>query len=145
MSPPLALCPSCRRHVRVTDPACPFCASPLEGVAPAAFDPQAVPRRVAHVALAVSASLALGACPAQPRPTPVYGAPPMPRADASAPRSTPDAAARPPGTVDDDGSRSEIYGAPPRPPTPRPDASPPGTVDDDGGRSEIYGAPPRPR
>ncbi len=118
MIAPLAPCPSCRRHVQVTEPACPFCAAALGGIAPAAFDPQAAPRRVAHLALAVGASLALGACPSPTSPANVYGAPPRPpapRVDASAPRAADASAPAPPGTVDDDGGRGEVYGAPPRP------------------------------
>lgn len=125
MSAPLAPCPSCMRHVQVTEPACPFCAAPLAEIAPPTFDAQAVPRRVAHFALAVGASLALGACPSPSSPAGVYGAAPLPspaqRGDASAMRVAPDAPAAPPaptvppGTVTDDGSRGEVYGAPPRP------------------------------
>ena len=126
MSASLAPCPSCMRHVQVTEPACPFCAAPLAELAPPTFDAQAVPRRVAHFALAVGASLALGACPSPSSPAGVYGAAPLPppqRPDASATRVAPDAPAvplppatvAPPGTVTDDGSRGEVYGAPPRP------------------------------
>ncbi len=134
MSASLAPCPSCHRHVMVIEPACPFCRAALVDLAPASFDPRAAPRRVAHMALAVGASLALGACPSPSSPAGVYGAAPppvFPRGDASAPRTTADAAL-PRRTVDDPGGGAEIYGAPP-PPATRPDAAPPGPANGPGG------------
>jgi hypothetical protein len=51
----LVACPTCRRHVRVTDASCPFCASPSR-----------LPRVLLELGLAATASVGLAAC---------YGAP----------------------------------------------------------------------
>ncbi len=61
---PLVPCPSCHRHLRPTERACPFCASRLE--------PDALRTAAAAIALAVAAS-ALTGCP---RTATKYGAPP---------------------------------------------------------------------
>ncbi len=134
MNAPLAPCPSCHRHVQVHETACPFCAAPLGALAAPSFDADVAPRRVTHIALALGASLALGACPS-PTPAAVYGAPPPPvrpavtDADAAHINTPPP----PPGPA-------PVYGAPP-PLQAQPRAP---TVDDDGGRAEVYGAPPAP-
>ena len=76
----LTPCPSCRRHVRSDALRCPFCDA--EGVLenPLGFHAGSAPNRVRHAVLALGATLAVGACSAQPPPSSLvtlYGAPPM--------------------------------------------------------------------
>jgi hypothetical protein len=97
---PLAPCPGCSRHVRVDEPACPFCATALSERPPTPAAPtELFVGRVAVVVLA--ASLAVGAgcssvAEAQPRhppqsvPVPAYGVPP-PRLPEPVPTLAPDA------------------------------------------------------
>ena len=78
----LVPCPGCRRHVRASEPECPFCALPLELAGTPA--PRLPDERLSRAAmLAFSATLAsataLVACGlATDAPVPHYGAPPMP-------------------------------------------------------------------
>ena len=62
MSQPLVPCPSCARHVRASETACPFCQTEL----PEGLETQARPgvaRRMSRAAaLALGASLAVAAC-----------------------------------------------------------------------------------
>lgn len=132
MNAPLAPCPSCHRHVQVNETACPFCAGSLAALTAPSFDADAAPRRVAHIALALGASLALGACPS-PTPAAVYGAAPPPSRPTVTDAGAVNTNVPPPGPA-------PIYGGPP-PPQVQPPAP---TVNDDGGRAEVYGAPPAP-
>ncbi len=76
----LVLCRSCDRHVRVDEPACPFCAverSAAERSEPAPRTPTSRMRRSAiqffRSTAAVAAAVATTACPAQPEAVPPYG------------------------------------------------------------------------
>jgi hypothetical protein len=102
MSTHLAPCPSCARHVRVSEARCPFCDGGLNDTFHALPAPQPPMRRLKRAALyAVGASgLVLGACSSSSSNTmtqALYGGPP---ADAAA-----DAA--------DGGQVVALYGAPP--------------------------------
>ncbi|HSO31983.1 MAG TPA: hypothetical protein VLT33_05690 [Labilithrix sp.] len=127
-------CPSCARHVRASEEACPFCAAALtparEG-APLARTPARRLSRAALFALGAGAA-AVGACGGEsvgspvdagrdaPIATPVYGGPPV------------DAGEDAPFLVD------AAYGGPPQDAaTDADDAS-----DADSGAAPAYGAPP---
>ena len=106
---PLTPCPACRRHLRLEEERCPFCAAPL----PAA-------RRSAGAVAGLAAALALTGCPAEPGgsapppapsqpdflPVAEYGAPPLPPSPEPAPvdSTQPDPAP---------GPQAPAYGAPP--------------------------------
>lgn len=131
--PPLVPCPSCQRHVRSTEEACPFCKSKTGGRAAAGF-----------LAATLGAALATG-CPSGPPPNRAvaeYGAPPPPQPTATpnpaaTPAQTPDMSVAPPDPDDMRGAAE--YGAPPPRATPIPD--------DRERAVPKYGAPPprRPR
>jgi hypothetical protein len=116
MYQPLAPCTACRRHVRATEAACPFCGGPL-GVAR-----NAIPEgRLSRAGIAVFA-LAIAGCTEPTReaasPDPIA----KPAADAGAvaqptPTPTPIEDA---GLVDDPGTMVAKYGAPPPPKPPKP-------------------------
>jgi hypothetical protein len=107
---PLARCASCRRHIRLTETACPFCGS--------AEAPEPPPRALGRVSRAAAAAVALGAATLgagtlttaceggpdpepEPMPQPVYGAPPE---DAAADAADDAPLAQPPyGAPADDG------------------------------------------
>ena len=96
----LALCSSCRRHVRDDETRCPFCAS-------------RIPIRTAAV---VATAFGLVSCQA------MYGGPPIedrpatpPTTAAKTAKPAPSATAKPPPAPDDDLRGADIYGAPPPP------------------------------
>jgi hypothetical protein len=124
----LAPCPSCARHVRRDERACPFCASVLS--LPALIEGRSPTERLGRAALftfgAVLATSA-SACVGVGNPVPLYGAAPPHDAAVNDASSAVDA-----GT---DGGGGTLYGGPPQ------DAA----VDiDTGGASSDYGAPPPP-
>ncbi len=83
----LLACPSCARHVRATEPSCPFCASELPAsfrIVPAAKPPMARLSRGALYALGAT-SIGLATACSSASTTPLYGAP----ADASGQDSNP--------------------------------------------------------
>ena len=85
MSAHLVPCPSCSRHVRSSESACPFCASALAPSAgPAPRSPGQRLSRAALFALGASAA-AVAACAGST--TPLYGAP---AGDSGALDGTPD-------------------------------------------------------
>lgn len=153
MSASLVPCPSCSRHVRVSDARCPFCASAL----PTSLAQKAIPgttqRLTRAAAFAFTASLAVAGCSSDPSPdagtttdVPAVTDTPSPtdRPDVQTPvdSGSPTDAARPDsGTPDDTGGVMPLYGAPV-------DAGPPpaDVVGDDvvdaGGIAPLYGLPP---
>ncbi len=147
MYQPLAPCPGCARHVRVREPACPFCATALSGdLTPQG--PAEPAGRLARSALAALATAVLGAACA--RETPAAPPPPAPSSGGDVvqgPVGTPSTDAVPPPRVvpvadagtgpDDDGAVVAEYGAPARP---RADAG----VNDPGAAVAAYGAAPPP-
>ncbi|MEZ4405434.1 MAG: hypothetical protein R3A52_02920 [Polyangiales bacterium] len=63
MAASLVPCPSCGRHVRVAERACPFCAASLSrGAQPAAVVPSATQRMSRAAAFTFAASLAIAGC-----------------------------------------------------------------------------------
>jgi hypothetical protein len=76
-------CSSCRRHVRRTEAACPFCAAELPGAEPAPAARAAAPPGAKRAALfAMGVTLAASACEPE-NSVPVYGAPWVPEAGSS--------------------------------------------------------------
>lgn len=67
----LTACRGCSRHVKASDPQCPFCGAPMAGVEPAATDPF---RRMAAAAAVASAAVLAG-CTSSTSHTAFYGAP----------------------------------------------------------------------
>jgi hypothetical protein len=75
---PLALCPGCSRHVKRTDPACPFCAAPLDAVpSAAAFDEESP--RISRSAMILAGAAMVAGCNLT-QPANIYGGPPPPPA-----------------------------------------------------------------
>lgn len=103
-------CPHCHRHVRVSEPACPFCAASL-AEAFAGVGPRAAPRaRIGRAALfAFGVAASTSACGDDVR------TPDAPSAQVDA--AAPDAAAQP--DADPDAGAVPIYAA-----APTPDAGP---------------------
>jgi hypothetical protein len=147
MYQPLAPCPSCRRHVRTTESACPFCAAALpRDLAAPAIRPAR--RRLGRAAaFAFGASVAVTGCGSEVSSDGIAGGVGGSNSDAGAYDAGPDddggtqakyGAPPPPDDAgpDDDGGTQAKYGAPPPPD----DAGP----DDDGGSADLYGAPPSP-
>jgi hypothetical protein len=133
-------CPSCARHVRRSESACPFCGNAL------ALEPEAalsvVPRLGRAALFTFGAALATSACTGTGAPVPLYGAPSI---DSGA------ADAAPPIDAGNDATVLAMYGGPPI------DAGSPGPLygapaldsggisdHDTGGASSDYGAPPPP-
>ncbi len=124
--PPLVPCPACSRHVRATEPACPFCGAPPPFGAPR---PTVSARLTRVAAFSLGATLAAAGCN--------HDSLPIEPTDASTPDlatpdlATPDLAvvdAAPPGDLRDGGpadlkgadlatgpdfSSVPLYGAPP--------------------------------
>lgn len=76
----LGPCPSCRRHVRVTEHTCPFC-----GAAVAAEASPGLTKRLSRAAIVALSTIAVAGCPKTPKePEAIvqpYGAPPTPQPD----------------------------------------------------------------
>jgi hypothetical protein len=69
-------CSSCRRHVKRSDAACPFCAAPTPSVTPTDPRARAAPPGTKRAALfAMGVSLVASACEPEPTTVPIYGAP----------------------------------------------------------------------
>lgn len=135
MHTPLTPCPGCSRHVKVSDRACPFCASALPEGPGADPWPSDGPRLSRSATLLLGAALMATGCPSPS--ANIYGGPPTPppAADAPSHRS---------GPPNDAGGGAEIYGAPPRP-APAPGvALPQPAPNDPQGVAAIYGGPPPP-
>jgi len=138
----LVPCPSCNRHIRTGEHACPFCGSAISASIAAKAIPGATQRLSRAAAFAFTATLAMTHCGPGTTPpaadaaadadggvAPLYGAP----ADA-----TPDTAPTPDATADaarDDGGPVPLYGAPADVTVPQDNG--PG----DGGVAPLYGAP----
>jgi len=149
MASPLVPCPSCARHVRAGETACPFCASAL----PADLGAQAIPaapRRLTRAAAFVfGATVSVAACTSEVTTTggttggggsgATTGTGPDDDGGTQSHYGTPawDAGTGGAGggPVDDGGGMS-LYGDPPAPDG--------GQNMDDGGWEPIYGSPPPP-
>lgn len=127
---PLAPCPSCHRHVRASEGACPFCAASLGAAVPVAGSAGRMARGALFV-FAASVAASVAGCGGS-------------TTDDPAPADT--------GRVDDGGSLDAMYGAPAD--TSVTDTGAAGTlygapadtgiVDDTGSPMPKYGAPPIP-
>lgn len=122
----LAPCVSCQRHVRVTEPACPFCGAAL----PEDFAGRAVPgttARLSRAALVAFATLGAAAgCGSSQQPAPASppASPPVATTDDASAQPA-DASAQGPGAMvalygaapppQDPGSPAVRYGGAPRP------------------------------
>jgi hypothetical protein len=142
----LLACPSCARHVRVTESACPFCAASLPEAFAAAPAPRAPTKRLSRAALYAfgATSITVAAACSSGSGTPAGD---TDGSTADAPPDSPSAmplygAAAPDGGFDeDDGgpdvSAAPLYGASPR------EAGEPGDGGSpfEGGAVAAYGAP----
>ncbi len=137
---PFVPCPSCRRHVRAGDAACPFCSEAL----PASL--QAVPaatQRLGRGALfAFAVSVAACGGTETPETTTDTGA----VSDGTTDSVTDTGAAKDDGIdTSDTGGPVAAYGGPPdtgvKPDTAT-DTAPDGTATDSGGGTPLYGSPP---
>jgi hypothetical protein len=138
MYQPLAPCTACRRHVRATEAACPFCGGAI-GVARNVM-PEG---RLSRAGLAVFA-MAIAGCteptrePASPdpiaKPAVDAGAVAQPTPSPTPPPS-PEGVGEDAGLVDDPGTMHAKYGAAPPPPKPPPPHVTP---------VPAYGLPPKP-
>jgi len=143
----LVPCPSCHRHIRTGEHACPFCGGELPAALAARAIPGATQRLSRAAAFAFTASLALTNCGPSVSPAPADAAP----ADAAGPGDggvapaygapAPDA-----GPGPGDGGVASLYGAVPAPDGGTPDAAPGPDASDpgDGGVAPLYGAVPAP-
>lgn len=117
----LVPCPSCQRHVRATEHACPFCAAALPAALADGAIPAATQRMKRAAAFAFTATLALAGCGDSTTPAPADSA------------------------VNDNGGVMPLYGAPAdvtstdTPATDTPSADAP---TDNGGMMALYGGPP---
>lgn len=71
-------CPSCGRHVRSNEKACPFCAADVAEAFAAVPAARAIPVGLSRAAIAAMAAATMGACGGDEKgnPQPVYGGPP---------------------------------------------------------------------
>lgn len=145
MAASLVPCPSCGRHVRVAERACPFCAASLSrGAQSAAVIPSATQRMSRAAAFTFAASLAIAGC-GDSTPSPDAAVDSGGNTDTGNPsdNGTPVDTGTPTdsGAPDDNGGPVPLYGAPadvpPAQDVPAVDAGP----SDDGGAMPLYGAP----
>lgn len=163
MATSLVPCPSCARHVRATEHACPFCRSALSSDLAAKAVPGTTQRLSRAAAFTFAASLAATGCSSDP--APAVDAAVTDRGTATDTGTAADTGASSDvGFPADDGTFLAMYGAPPRDSgvdaggpddngsimplygLPAPDAGQPPTDDGntDGSIGIRYGAPPRP-
>src|SRR3954469_15392127 len=106
----LVPCPECSRHVRVSEPECPFCAQPLEPRLPGVRLSRAA--TLAFGATLASAA-ALAACSGTDAPVPVYGAPAGGAANVAGAAGASAAGAPAAGAANGSGGGAvAVYGAP---------------------------------
>ena len=140
----LVPCPGCARHVRASEPACPFCGDSSPRSAPAS---RTVARSRTLIFGAALASTAVAGCLTHTRNDPEN--------DAAVVASTPDAGGdaygTPPADEEDAGASHSEYGGPPPPEdafeedagTSNADyGGPPPPEDDAGGFAPLYGGAP---
>jgi hypothetical protein len=121
MASPLSPCPVCFRHVRVTERACPFCASPLEIVG---YSSHTSHLREQAAAVFVGVTLAIAGCNARTEQTNTNTTdvkPVLP--EVKTPETKPAAVLAPssmvtPPPIDPDVSAVPAYGLAPPPPPP---------------------------
>jgi hypothetical protein len=138
-------CPSCARHVRVSEADCPFCGAALSDEFRAAPRPRGPAARLSRAALFAfgSGTLAVagGCSSSSDTPVPLYGSPIMVDAGADGERVAPDATVVPDASTADAEPDSPVatpaYGAPGQPVEPV-DAGDDGHV----GVTPLYGIAP---
>lgn len=151
----LVPCPSCNRHIRTGERACPFCGASISASLASKAIPGATQRMSRAAAFAFTATLTMANCGpgTTPAPTPdaaadaddmevsvmpLYGSPVDASPDTTPP---PDATA---DVVNDNGGPMPLYGAP-ADAGPAPDVEGrDGAVRDNGGVVPLYGAVPAP-
>lgn len=162
---PLLPCPSCARHVKSSEAACPFCSSSLSGKLTRRA-PTTTKRLERLAAFTFAAAVLVTGCAVAGDEESdkqeselggfhaMYGMPPPP-VDAGPPPPPVDAGPPPPPPCHDDnadtddshGGFAALYGMPPHfppPCTPVVDAGPPPVHHDGGGYHTMYGMPPAP-
>jgi hypothetical protein len=72
----LVPCPSCKRHVRESEAACPFCAATRRVARPESRAVAGAARGLSRAALFALGSVAVTACFEEPSAVPFYGSPP---------------------------------------------------------------------
>lgn len=127
----LAPCPSCTRHVRVSESACPFCGQAVALEARAQPMPLERLSRAALFAFSASVAMASGCgpqtvepTPVQPVPTPVAQPEPQPEPEED-PNLGADLYGGPPNDLDHEAVPVPAYGAPPEPPPEEAQPDPP--------------------
>lgn len=109
-------CPSCDRHVRVSEGGCPFCGESLSDTfraAPRPLGPGARLSRAALFAFGTGTMAVVGACSSS---TPLYGAPPVALDAGDDAESIADAAVVPDASAEPDAPvATPAYGAPGQP------------------------------
>jgi hypothetical protein len=134
-------CPSCARHVRVSEGGCPFCGESLSDEFRAAPPPRGPGARLGRAALFAfgTGTLTLAsACASTSSSTPAYGVPFMFDAGDDGESTAPDAAVVPDALVEPDAPvATPVYGAPGQPVEPT-DAS----DDHHVGVTPLYGIAP---
>ena len=135
-----AVCPSCRRHVRVDERACPFCSAALDALhATPGTDKRMSRARLFVFATTVSVTAATLACPSGGGIAQPYGVPPRddyPPADSGVNAEQETSAIAPPATIEPPppGTAPTL---PNTAPTTKPSFGP-------GGPVAMHGAPPPP-
>jgi hypothetical protein len=149
MASSLVPCPSCARHVRATERACPFCRTALSASIASRVIPGATQRLSRAAAFTFAASLAATGCSDDPAPaadaavvdtgstTDSGTAPTRARPPTRAP--TTDTGLTDAGFPSDDGGIVAMYGGPPD--TGVDSGADSGGPSDDGGIAPLYGLP----
>lgn len=146
MSASLVPCPSCARHVRVTDARCPFCASALPNSLAQRAVPNTTQRLSRAAAFAFTASLTVAGCSSSPTPGTDASTSDAVSTDrgnvvdavtpSDAGTSTDTPAVTDNGAPQDNGGAMPLYGAPADVP------AVPTDVQDGGAVAPLYGGPP---
>jgi hypothetical protein len=141
MATSLVPCPSCARHVRATERACPFCRTALSAAIAAKAIPGSAQRLSRAAAFTFAASLAATGCSSDATPAPDAAA--VDSGAATDSGATTDTGARADtgtatdaGFPTDDGGFLAMYGGPPRD-----SGADSGAPDDNGGIGPLYGLP----
>ena len=145
MAASLVPCPSCSRHVRSSEQACPFCRSALSANLAARAVPGTTQRLSRAAAFTFAATLAATGCATDPAPTDASTATDVGTDAGATPTdtgrdagsSTDRGNATDAGVVTDNGGIVAMYGGPPG----AADAGNP-APDDGGGVAPLYGSPP---
>ena len=141
MATSLVPCPSCARHVRASERACPFCRSVLPSTLASKAIPGATQRLGRAAAFTFAATLAATGCSDDPAPPADAAALDTGSATDTGPstdRGTDTGSATDTGFPTDDGGVAPLYGLP------APDSGTGQDAGEDGSIGVRYGSPPRP-